>query len=157
MMYRSRNSNPSQPNPKPLLFNKYAKIKYPENPNSATEKMRSLFLQVSWTHTRKSRNGWDTGSHHPPPCLHLNWLRLPSSSSCPLPPNLPLLDSPHRLNSREVVILFFFTLFVGIMTPFSDDRQRQGLVGVKCVTCISALTQKWELPHHKSNPTQHLQ
>ena len=85
MMYRSRNSNPSQPNPKPLLLNKHAKIKYSENPNSVTEKMRSPFLQVD-THQKKQE-----------------WMGHRVTPSSPLPPSqltetalILLLSSPSK-------------------------------------------------------------
>ena len=157
-MYRSRNSNPSQPNQSPCYWTNMPRLSTLRTQTVQLKRWEACFYK--WTHTRKSRNGWDTGSHHPRPCLHLNWLRLPSSSSCPLPPNLPLLSSPPRLNSREVVNLFFLLHQLVSWLPFPttvNNKVLSCLVGVECITCISASTLKWELPHHKSNPTQHLQ
>ena len=120
MMYRSRNSNPSQPNPKPLLLNKHAKIKYSENPNSVTEKMRSPFLQVD-THQKKQEwMGHRVTPSSPLPPSQLTetpLILLLSSPSKPSPSQFPTQVKQQR--SCEPVL---FTPSVGIMTPFSDNR-----------------------------------
>ena len=117
-MYRSRNSNPSQPNQSPCYWTNMPRLSTQRTQTVQLKRWEACLYKFDGHTPEKSRNGWDTGSHHPRPCLHLNWLRLPSSSSCPLPPNLPLLSSPPRLNSREVVNLFFLLHQLVSWLPF---------------------------------------